>query len=186
VKMRLSALQNDIKAGHTTLDFDGFKGYIGELIDKTRVQAFDLGSPVLYMFGLEEAIRGHLTEEIQAKHGIMTEFEDDGLSKPLDEDVQIQLFRSVRELLTNVIKHAQAQKIDISMYKEDDTIKICVKDDGVGFDSSDDGSGSDLAKGFGLFSIYENLTQLGGNAEVTSTVGQGTVVVLTAPLRSDD
>ena len=45
-------------------------------------------------------------------------------------------------------------------------------------------SGSDLTKGFGLFSIHENLSQFGGNAEVKSKVGQGTLVVLTAPLKN--
>ncbi|MBW8014914.1 MAG: PAS domain S-box protein [Planctomycetes bacterium] len=185
VNMRLSALQNSMKTGQVAGDIDGFKKFISELIEKTRSQAFDLSSPVLYMFGLAEAISGYLADEIQAKHEIMTEFEDDGLSKPLDEDLQIQLFRSVRELLTNAIKHAHAQNIKISMFKENDTIKISVEDDGVGFDSSKKDSGIDLAKGFGLFSIHENLNQLGGDVEVKSIVGQGTVVVLTAPLKSD-
>ncbi|MCF7954587.1 MAG: PAS domain S-box protein, partial [Phycisphaerae bacterium] len=185
VNMRLTVLQNEIKAGQVTLDVDGFKKYISELIEKTRVQAFDLSSPVLYAFGLEEAIRGYLTDEIEAKHGVSTEFKDDELPKPLEEDVQVQMYRSVRELLTNTIKHARAENIKVSMYREGDTIKIVVEDDGVGFDMAENDSGSDLTKGFGLFSIHENLSQLGGNAEVKSVAGQGTVVVLTAPLKSN-
>ncbi|MCF7955095.1 MAG: PAS domain S-box protein [Phycisphaerae bacterium] len=185
VNMRLTALQNEIKAGQVTLDVDGFKKYISGLIDKTRAQAFDLSFPVLYAFGLEEAIRGYLTDEIEAKHGIRTEFEDDELPKPLDENVQVQLYRSVRELLANVIKHARAENVKVSMRKEGDRIKVVVEDDGAGFDIAENHGGSDLTKGFGLFSIHENLSQLGGNAEVKSVVGQGTVVVLTAPLKNE-
>ena len=184
VKMRLAELDDSIKAGQVTEDMDGFKEYIGELIEKTRLLAFDLSSPVLYEVGLEAAIKGYLTKEIIHKHEIKAEFKDDGLSKLLDEDVQIQLFRSVRELLTNVIKHAHAQQIIISIYKEDDTVKIFVKDDGVGCKSGENDSASDMTKGFGLFSIRENLSQLGGIVEVDSKAGQGTTVILTAPLRS--
>jgi len=118
VKMRLAALQNSIKAGNVTEDFEGFKDYVGQLIDKTRLQAFDLSSPVLYAFGLADAIQGYLTDEIEAHNKIKTEFEDDGLTKPLDEDVKVHLFRSVRELLTNVIKHARAKKVKVSVSKE--------------------------------------------------------------------
>lgn len=184
VKMRLAQLDESIKTGQATDDMEGFKDYIGELIEKTRLLAFDLSSPVLYEVGLEAAIRGYLTKEITHKHDIRAEFEDDGSTKPLDEDVQIQLFRSVRELLANIIKHAQAKQIKITMYKEDKTIKISVADDGVGFNSGENDSDSDLTKGFGLFSIRENLSQLGGTVEMKSKEGQGTVVVLTAPLKS--
>lgn len=185
VNMRLSALQHGIKEGNVTVDIDGFKGFISELIDKTRAQAFDLSSPVLYMFGLEEAIRGYLIDEIEAVHKISTWFEDDGSQKPLDEDVKMQLYRSVRELLANVIKHARAKNIKVSICKEGEKIAITVQDDGIGFDSSGNLEESDLTKGFGLFSIHENLNQLGGNVEVNSVVGKGTTVILTAPLKNE-
>jgi len=186
VKMRLAQLYEDITTSQVTEDIDGFKEYIDELIHKTRSLAFELSSPVLYEVGLEAAIRGWLTKEIEQKYDIKTEFEDDGSSKPLDENVQIQLFRSVRELLVNVIRHAQAQKIKITMRKEEDRLKIAVEDDGTGFERLEGDSGFDETSGFGLFSIHENLSQLGGVVEIESKVGQGTVVVLTAPLKSEN
>ncbi len=70
------------------------------------------------------------------------------------------------------------------MRKEKDTMKIAVEDDGVGFERAEKDSGFDWTSGFGLFSIRENLSQLGGIVDIESKVGQGAIVVLTVPLKN--
>jgi signal transduction histidine kinase len=67
--------------------------------------------------------------------------------------------------------------------RQDNTIRITVQDDGVGFDKKilkTKGSG-----GMGLFSISERMTQIGGFAEVKTKIGSGTVITLTAPLKKE-
>jgi signal transduction histidine kinase len=151
-----------------------------------RSLTFDLSSPILYEFGFEEAVAEWLTEQVEKKHGIATEFEDDGLPKPLDEDIRVILFRNVRELLINVVKHAHAKKIKVSIQKVGSRICVCVEDDGLGFDSDKAESMITNKKAFGLFSIRERLEHFGGNLDIDSAPGCGCRVTITSPLKRED
>ena len=146
---------------------------IGQTIQDTRTLTFDLSSPVLHELGFETAVSEWLTDRIQKKHGITVEFEDDREPKPLDDDVRILLFRDVRELLTNVVKHAGAHKVKVSIKKLGDQICVMVEDDGVGFDPAEVISMAAKKGGFGLFSIQERLENLGGHLQIDSAPGQG-------------
>jgi len=147
---------------------------------------FDLSSPILHELGFEAAVEVLLAEQIEQKHGIATEFENDGKAKPLDDDIQAILFRNVRELIFNIVKHANANKVKVSVRKIGSQISVSVEDDGVGFDSAKVASISVREGGFGLFSIRERLEQLGGNLEIKSEPGHGCKVVMTAPLKQSE
>jgi len=108
------------------------------------------------------------------------------LPKPLDDDIGVLLFRNVRELLINVVKHANAKKIKVSIQKVDHRIHICVEDDGVGFDSAKAESMITNKKTFGLFSIRERLEHLGGNLEIKSSPGCGCRITITSPLSREN
>jgi len=112
-----------------------------------------LGCPTLEKLGLEAALKEWLTEEVGQKHGIETRFEQDERAKPLKEDIRILLFRAARELLINVVKHARARKVVVSIKHVDNCIEICVKDNGIGFDVN----AKKKSEGFGLLSINERL-----------------------------
>jgi PAS domain S-box-containing protein len=165
-------------------DWVGSLNEIGELIDQaiqyTRSLTFELSPPILYELGLEAALEW-LAEQIQEKHGIQIGFEDDRQLKPTNEGIRLTLFKATKELLINIVKHAQASKAKVSIWREDNSIRIRVEDDGVGFSTSE---GRELGKttGFGLFSIRERLKNYGGHLEVHSEPGKGTRVTLVAPL----
>lgn len=159
---------------------------LGQIIDDTRALTFDLSYPILYELGFEAAVAEWLTDQIQEEHGIKTEFEDDGHKKPLDDDLRVLLFRNVRELLINVVKHAQASKVKVSIRKVKGNIRVSVEDDGVGFDPVEVVSMTTKRAAFGLFSIRERLEQLGGLIEIDSRIGQGTKIAMTAPLKNAD
>ena len=157
--------------------------YLDQIIGDMRSLTFDLGSPTLYELGLEAAVREYLNEEIQQKHRIKTEFEDDAQPKSLDDDVRALLYRAVRELLINVVKHAQAQHVKVSICRNNNSMRINVIDDGVGFKPPTEGFGSGKTAGFGLFSIRERLSYLGGSVEIESKPGKGTQVTLVAQIK---
>ena len=128
-----------------------------------------------------------MTSMIADKFGIACKFDGDGQGKSLPEEVQILLFRCIRELLMNVRKHARAQTVSIIAKKGTANYTVTVADDGIGFDSSDvtmlkrsSGSG-----GFGLFSITERLNYRGGAIEIDSEIKKGTSIILTIPLCVD-
>jgi signal transduction histidine kinase len=139
----------------------------------------------LYELGFENAVDDWLREQIREKHNIQTEFDDDGRPKPLDDDIRILLFRDVRELLFNVIRHAQAKKVKVSIRKVRDQIQVIVEDDGLGFDPVKVMSMAVKTRTFGLFSIRQRLEYLGGRLDIKSSPGQGTKVTIIAPLKQE-
>ncbi len=132
--------------------------------------------------GLEAAL-DELTEMTGKDHGLATEFVDDEEPKPLTLDVQVTLYRAVRELIINVVKHARAGRIRVAVRREDRTIRVEVSDDGIGFDPVKVYAYGVRDKSFGLLSIHERIGLLGGSMEIDSQVGGGTRVHLRAPLR---
>jgi signal transduction histidine kinase len=139
----------------------------------------------LYELGFEVAVAEWLADEIQTKHGIETEFEDDGRQKPLDNDIQATLFRNVQELLVNIIKHAQAHKVKVSVRRVDVDIQVSVEDDGIGFDPVEIESIAARSGKFGLFSIRERLEYLGGLVKIESEPGRGSKISMTTPLKCE-
>ncbi|MBW8035075.1 MAG: response regulator [Planctomycetes bacterium] len=154
-----------------------------DLITKMRTLTFDLSSPVLYDLGLGPAVKEWLSRQIEQKHGISVDFEDDGRVGLLSEDLRVLLYRGVRELLTNVVKHAQTKSVKVSIRRNRDKIIVAVEDDGLGFTVPKDGFKYDMSGGFGLFTISEGLEQCNGSLQVESEPGHGTRITLTAPLQ---
>ena len=137
-------------------------------------------------WALRPRSRNGSNDNVQEKHGIATEFHDDGLPKPLDDDLKVMLFRNVRELLTNCIKHAKAGKIMVGLRRIDDSIEVAVEDNGVGFDPAQTRTTTGKKATFGLFSIRENMENTGGRFEIESKPGAGCKAIMTAPLKSQN
>ena len=157
--------------------------WLQHAMEESHSLTFDLSSPVLHELGFERAVAAWLEDEVQGKHKIETEFKSDGLKKSLDEDISVLLFRSVREILFNVIKHANAKKVKVYMRVIDNDIKIQVEDDGVGFKPDEVAANAFVQSKFGLFSIQERLEHFGGNIEIDSNPGGGSMITLIAPLK---
>lgn len=185
-KIKLDQLRKSSTSDEFNRPIEDICNCLGQIIDDTRTLTFDLSYPILYELGFEAAVAEWLTDQIQEKHGIRTEFVDDGYLKPLDDDIRVLLFRNVRELLINVVKHAQANKVRVSIRKVKDNIRVSVEDDGVGFDLVEVTSMAAKRAEFGLFSIRERLEQLGGMIEIDSKPGRGSKITMTAPLKNED
>jgi signal transduction histidine kinase len=158
---------------------------IDRIIEDIHSLTFELRNPVLHELGLTAAIEKYLAEEIQEKHGIRFELNSDLKGRELTETICGCLYRNTRELLVNVVKHAQAHQIKVRIYKSADHIHICVEDDGAGFDTDRIASLPTRTEGFGLFSIREQLEYLGGNVLIESRAGHGTKVTMTVPLKPE-
>ncbi len=157
-----------------------------EMIRTTRTLVFDLSSPLLNEIGLEAALSDWVENEIAERHGLEAKVVDDGEGKPLSEDVRSLLFRNVRELLTNVVKHANASTVVVSLTRVGEEIRVSVEDDGIGMDPEAATSKVRRESGFGLFSIQERMSDLGGSLEIVSKPGCGCTVILAAPLTTVD
>ena len=185
IKMRCFDLRDELESPGLISRIDEIRELVKQTIKETRSLTFELSPPVLYELGLVAAI-DWLAEQFQLKHGLKCSVESDSKPKPLSQDIEIVLFRSMRELLVNIIKHAKARKVKITIRVNKDNLRIRVADDGVGFSQEDKATKAYKNNQFGLFNITERIRHLGGRLEMDSQRGKGTMVTLVAPLKSSD
>jgi len=184
-KLRLETVRDSDSSADLAKVLNETARSIEQIIQDVRLLTFELSSPILNELGFEDAVAEWLTEQIDKKHDIATEFEDDGQPKPLDDDTLAVLFRDVRELLVNAVKHAYATKIKVSVCRVDKHICVSVEDNGAGFNPAEIVTMAVRTGRFGLFSIRERLEELGGHLEIKSTPGYGTRITVTAPLKQE-
>ncbi len=153
---------------------------IGSAIKDLRSLTFDLSPPVLFDDGLVAAIK-YLAEKVEFDHGIPVQCFDDGSDKPLENDLLIMLYRSVRELVINVVKHAHATNVRLSTARVGNEIRVEVEDNGQGFNAAVATLRPSTAGGYGLSSIRQRFKALGGNTIIESQPGKGSRVTLVAP-----
>ncbi len=180
-KIKLDSLQKAISSPELAAVVDEVRDLLGQTIESARSLTFELSPPVLYELGFEAAVEW-LVRYVKKRDGLSTEFRNDSKDKPLDDNVRVLLFQSVRESLHNVTKHAHAKNVTVSVCRADDEIQVTVVDDGVGFDVSMIQSAGLYGRGFGLFSISERLENIGGRFSIKSKPGGGTKVFLAAPI----
>ncbi len=183
-QIRLGELSQETSSGQSLNTVGEIREYIGQAIRYTRSLTFELGLPVLYDLGLEAAVEW-LADQFQEQHALVINISHDDQPKPLGEAASLLIFRVIRELLTNVVKHSHATQVEITVTRVGDYLNLQVKDNGIGFDTSEFGNKSARAGGYGLFSIRERLNHLGGYLEVASEAGQGTTATITVPLEQD-
>lgn len=156
------------------------KKWIGEATLAARDLTRQLRPPALYEAGLVAALHG-LASEMNERHGFKVIIDGEEPSTPVDEDVKALLFESIRELLFNATKHAGTREATVSVRERVKFLHVAVEDQGEGFDVEAVAK-NETKGGFGLFSIRERLTALGGSLSIVSAPGQGTHTALEVPL----
>lgn len=150
---------------------------LNEAIEATRSISFELTPSILEDFGLVVALRELVSRIPKSLH---VDLHLRGLAGPLPALLATAVYRIVQELLNNVMKHAQAQEVFVSVAREDDQLHLSVEDDGVGMDpaqASQPGKG-----GIGLAGIRTRVGLLGGTFTYNSRPGRGTGVFLQVPV----
>ena len=178
-RMRLSALALP-KNTDTEKVVEEVLGYLATVIKETRALMVEISPPVLHDLGIGAAI-DWMAERMSSANGITIETVKRGDLSNLEQDLKIMLYRSVRELLVNVVKHSGCRHAVLAVERDDHTIGITVRDDGKGFDAEAVASPA-AVNGFGLFSIRERLKSYGGSIQIESQKGMGTTVSIRLPV----
>jgi PAS domain S-box-containing protein len=155
---------------------------LSECLSEARSITEELSPPVLYDGGLEAGLLW-LARRLREKHELEVLLAMDPEAGCIDQSLQILLFQVIRELLRNIVRHAQVASAEITVTRGREHVRVEVRDNGLGFDPTrleQQANGS----GFGLFSIRERLEMIGGRMEINSEPGHGTRVVLLAPLEA--
>ena len=146
----------------------------------SRSLSHQLSPPILHESGLLAALKW-LAREQQERYGLTVALSVEGTSEPANEALRVVLFQAVRELLFNIVKHAHVKRADVAVTSTSNgNLHIEIHDAGQGFDPG--ALASDYSRGFGLAAVRDRLRLFSGNLDVTAAPGQGTRIVLTAPL----
>ena len=158
---------------------------IGQILERaiqmTRSLTVELSPPVLQGEGLDAAVRW-LAFQMRETHGLKVKVIAQADVKVMSEDLRVLLFQLVRELLFNVTKHADVAEVSVTIATNDHHMRILVEDQGRGFDPE----AAAKKAGYGLLSIRQRLSMLGGQLEIDSRPGAGTRVTILAPLEPGD
>jgi len=180
IKIRLSSLG----AGRA----DTFQPSLDEIVvlveqanRAVRMITMQLSPPTLRILGFVPALEG-LVEEMRHTYGLKVDIYTESQPQRLDDVILAVLFRSARELLINVAKHAGVNDASLSYRADDKQLTLLVSDDGCGFDPEPILSMLSAKQSFGLRSINERIVALGGRMEIDSNPGFGCMVILTLPL----
>lgn len=121
-----------------------------------------------------------LVKEMRAKVDIDISLDMDE-DLPLNKGIENHLFRMVQEALSNTLRHARANKMDIALHRRGDTVRLAIRDDGVGFDLQEKKHAS-----YGIVSMEERVNELGGSLNIASAPGKGTRIEIRVPIMTEE
>jgi PAS domain S-box-containing protein len=158
---------------------------MNEMIDDTihlmHKIAMELRPVLLNDLGLEAAIEWHL-QETQSRTKLEYDLVLPERVLPLREQVSLAFFRIFQEALTNVVRHAQASHVAVSLRNLGDRIKLTVQDDGIGISKDDLTATNSL----GLMGMRERAIACGGKVAISGEENQGTIVEVVLPVEGAD
>lgn len=181
-RMHLGALKNSLAAGSQRETAANIDELIEASLKETRSLIFEISPPVLYELGLQPAVEW-LVDHYRQRTDLDLSIDTDGGGARLNDELTIVVFQAARELLMNIVKHAQASRVTIRWRHRDDEVLLSVDDDGIGFDVDSREVRRATEGGFGLFSIRERLILLGAELDIESS-NSGTRVTIHAPLET--
>lgn len=151
------------------------------VIQTLREISGELRPPTLAPFGLEKAIRSHAEGFRQGQPGLDIELDLEADGRQLPERMRLALFRIYQGAMTNVVRHAQADKVQIRFKLEPHQVRLEIQDNGRGFETPS--RWVELVRGghFGLAGAAERAEAVGGRLEVLSKPGDGTLIRVVAP-----
>lgn len=146
-----------------------------ETYDEVRKIAHSKSAGVLIRKGLVPAVES-MASRISEARKIDIQVIGTGLEDRLENSVEISIFRSIQELLSNAVKYSRASEMVVQMTQHDEMLNIMVEDNGVGFDPGK------VQWGLGYTTIQNRVDDFGGDLTIDSSPGNGTTVILNIPV----
>ena len=178
VKMNLSALADHIQFEdhHGEKMFEKTLSLVDESCKEVRVISHQMAPNILLKSGLATAVRDFI-DKIDSRK-LKVNLSTFGLNERLDQNIEMVLYRVIQEAVNNVIKHAEANTLDIQLSKDEEGVNAMIEDNGKGFDSN----ALENVEGIGLKNMRTRVEYLKGQVDFSSTQGAGTLVAIYIPL----
>jgi signal transduction histidine kinase len=164
---------------------DDLEAQLVALDDDLRQLATTVQSPFLAPDSLSEGLR-QLTETFARRTGVIPRTNLRGSLTSLTDSQQIALLSLIREALSNIRKHSDAERVQIAIEANIEGVRVEVTDDGGGFDPQSTRVRSARAGRLGLVGMHERVRMLGGSTRIDSRPGGPTVITASLPPWSAD
>ena len=155
---------------------------VDDALDQVRRLALALRPSMLDDLGLAPALRW-IAEQTAARTGLAMRLDVQEHHPRLAPELETACFRIVQESLTNIMRHARAKEVHISLHKNGDDLLLVVRDDGVGFDLAGMRSRAVAGGSMGVLGMQERATLVGGRLDIETVAGKGSALVLRCPWR---
>jgi signal transduction histidine kinase len=167
--LKLGAMEAELPAADALEEqLSSLRGDVGSVLEGLVEIARGIHPAILSQGGLGAALKG-----LARRSPVPVEF-DAHIESPLRDEVEVAAYYVVSEALTNVVKYARASTVHIDVTTDDGTLRLVVRDDGVGE--------ADPGKGSGLVGLQDRVEALGGTITIDSSAGNGTCVAATLPI----
>jgi len=176
ILLGLKPLEEALADHPARADLAELREHVVTALQDVRRLAVELRPAVLDDFGLVPALE-RLIESFAEQSEIRVDFHSALGDMRLPSEVESTLYRIVQESLTNIVKHADAHNISVSLSRRASTVAAVIEDDGAGFDQR-----AVSAESVGLIGMRERMALLDGRLEIESRPGAGTTVVAEVPL----
>jgi len=183
LRWELEGIKKALSESKTTLAAADLKkrlvtmfGLIDTMVNIVRGIASDLRPAVLDVLGLEEAIEWQ-AQQFQDRTGITVDYQPPDDEIDLRPDQSIAVFRIFQEALTNILRHAGATRVDVTMSGEKEMFVLTIRDNGRGITEDEKHGQSSI----GLLGMRERAHLLGGDVDITGNEGEGTAVTVRLP-----
>jgi signal transduction histidine kinase len=180
IKMDATWILAKLPEGHTKLvaRAKSMSSLIDSMVQMVRRIATDLRPGLLDNLGLVAAVEWQASE-FQTRTGVACQVTSNLRDTSLAPESATTVFRIFQETLTNVARHAQATKVQVDLFEQQDRVILQVADNGRGIDLAE----VTQSKSVGLLGMRERAAILGGDLVISGAPGQGTTVVLSVPLK---
>jgi len=174
LKLEISLLRNKLSVQAPALEKNAemLLGLVDQTIPAVKELVHDLRPPILDDFGLQETILWQ-GKEFERRTGIHCDLDLNLMNIEIDSARTTAMFRIFQETLTNVARHAHAQRVKVSLDDEENMLTLRVEDDGIGIDSK-----YLNGKSLGILGMRERARVWGGHVDFQSESQKGTTVVV--------
>ncbi|MEJ2210654.1 MAG: histidine kinase [Anaerolineae bacterium] len=162
------------------VELGNLKNSTNTTFQKIRDFILTLRPMMLDDLGLMPTLKQYVAD-YEEKSGLAANFTVMGRETRLPSHVEVALFRTIQELLTNIQTHAHATHAQVLLDFQDGLVSASVEDDGSGFDVGEVQNPSQQRKGLGLATIQERAEMLGGRVQIESRIGRGTKIRIELP-----
>jgi signal transduction histidine kinase len=176
VKLRLENLLY-MEGSEVKNSIRDLRTYFDQIIDEVRRMSNNLMPSVLEVFSIPIAFR-NLFAETEEHSNLKIHFEAKGNFDDLDKKLKTYIYRLTQEALNNIVKHAEAHEVKVSLTRFPDHLTLVIRDDGKGFSAEN----AIKEGGNGIHNMHERASLLQGYLEINSAPAKGTSIQLNVPL----